>query len=107
LPSHLRELLDFPETLSGFLHVPDSVEILSIYGNPGGPLRALIFGAESRLREFTSNPVTSPSCRAFMQVSGRSLKHFREELEFSPRERGFTPEERDQEIMRRVTELSS
>jgi hypothetical protein len=55
-PSHLRELLDLPCGLSGFISIPDSVEILGLFGSlrlsvRGLRSQVLIFGAESRLSE--------------------------------------------------------
>jgi hypothetical protein len=48
--SHVRKLLDLPYVLSGFVNIPDSVEILSFHRDKRrSPRRTLIFGTESRL----------------------------------------------------------
>jgi hypothetical protein len=87
-PSHLREFLDVPRPFSGFVCIPDSVEILDSIGYSTGPCdQVLSFGLESRLIEI--KPLSprsdgSPLRRTFVRVSARSLKHFRMKLEFEP-----------------------
>jgi hypothetical protein len=82
-PSHLRELLDLPPELEGFLAIPDSVEILS-FGHfllPVAPI--LTFGANSKLTEVRGLPFleTHPR-RSYLHVSTPCLKIFRTNLEF-------------------------
>jgi hypothetical protein len=70
--------------LSDFLSIPDSVEVLSFWPHPEiRPHRALTFGSDSRLRHFSSRQIGGllPS-RSFMQVTSRSLKIFRTNMEF-------------------------
>jgi hypothetical protein len=80
--SHLRELLDLPFGLSGFVSIPDSVEILSLgqHSRRSWWRRkslALSFGSDSRL-----TAIQGESGRFFLQVSTRSLKIFRRNKEF-------------------------
>jgi hypothetical protein len=85
-PSHLRELLDLPSQLSGFLEIPDSVEILGFYDDGEDPPRTLICGPDSRLSEF--RPTLAPwvrVSRSFLQASATTLKRFRTKLEFALR----------------------
>jgi hypothetical protein len=91
LPSRLRELLDVPRSWPGLHAIPDTVEVLQlcrVYRDPGDFI--LTFSRESRLREVR---ITSPVCcewygsdtpllRYFLQVSSRSVKLFRANLEF-------------------------
>jgi hypothetical protein len=84
-PSHLREVLDLPPGLQGVVHMPDCLEILHIRppsrDRSGG--RAVVFGPESRLVEFAAKPERGwPLCRTFLQLSARTLKRCRTELEF-------------------------
>jgi hypothetical protein len=84
-PSHLRELLHIPPKLSGFVSIPDSVEIISFRGlsAPHGDL-VLTFGSESRLVETSPRHFPVPiHYRSFVQVNSRSLKRFRLNLEFT------------------------
>jgi hypothetical protein len=83
-PSHLLELLDLPPQLPGFLAIPDSVQVLSYSrGWKRPPERTLSFGCESRLATITAKSGIPPRpCRSFLQVSSRSLKLFRKNLEF-------------------------
>jgi hypothetical protein len=85
-PSHLRDLLDLPAGLYGFVSIPDSVEVLSLcpYSPPGSEL-TLQFGRNSRLAEVMRSQVfclDGSGSTAFLQVSTRSLKMFRKNLEF-------------------------
>jgi hypothetical protein len=87
-PSHIRELLDLPPELSGLVSIPDSVEVLSFYRNYKGSCEwTLSFGIDSRLREI--RPASASGLvpaheigRSFLQVSTRSLKFLRANLEF-------------------------
>jgi hypothetical protein len=83
-PSHLQKLLSVPTGLRGCVAIPDSVEILEFDGyftDRDG--LALVFGSESRLSSVTVPPPDDCTpCRTFLQVSSRSLKLFRAELEF-------------------------
>jgi hypothetical protein len=90
-PSHLRELLDLPRSLSGFISIPDSVETLVLFGRLRRiQTQVLSFGVESRLNEVRKatvktfhNPINSLLVRrSFLVVSSRSLKAFRMKLEF-------------------------
>jgi hypothetical protein len=97
LPSRVRELLDLPPALVGFVDIPDSVEILSF----GARLdnrhhRTLTFGVDSRLREVRSAvwsrsfscirfefvPEAPGGFVSFLQVRTLSLKAFRSNPEF-------------------------
>jgi hypothetical protein len=91
-PSHLRELLGFPASfklsLSGFVSIPDSVEILSAPRRQWGlssPL-TLVFGRHSRLRQFRrylhATSRRPSSGRLLVQFSSGSLKIFRLNIEF-------------------------
>jgi hypothetical protein len=83
-PSHLRELLDLPPALAGYVPIPDSVEVLSFCPEPTlRPQRTFTFGSGSRLRRFGATPVSRrvPS-RSFVQSTSRSAKAFRMNLEF-------------------------
>jgi hypothetical protein len=96
-PSHVRELLALPARLSGFQHLPDSVEILSVSGDQTcrGPC-TLEFGRESRLQRILKDegdwhgpmPVfrdpygSRKEIPLFLRVSSQSLKVFRRNLEF-------------------------
>jgi hypothetical protein len=84
-PSHLRELLSLPPGLRGFLAIPNSVEILTFdrdFTDPSGLV--LTFGSDSRLSAVTvSSWEGRDPCRAFLQVSSRTLKLFRREWEFT------------------------
>jgi hypothetical protein len=92
-PSHLRELLDIPHRLSGFISVPDSVETLSFSPIPKGSDRLVLgFGNDSKLQaikarqnEFNILP------QAFLQVLSRHLKLFRQNMEFEPHAWCFMP----------------
>jgi hypothetical protein len=94
-PSHLREFLDLPRALSGFISIPDSVEILGLFGIRIGLWSSLWtavlhFGVDSRLREIRTAIVeergdrsdSSVVRRSLLVVSSRSLKVFRADLEF-------------------------
>jgi hypothetical protein len=83
-PSHLRELLDFSPFFAESVSVPDSVEVLSLRASPRDGLpRLLTFGGESRLLDIAVRIDQHARCpRIFLQVSRRSLKLFRNELEF-------------------------
>jgi hypothetical protein len=83
-PSRIRELLDLPPQLGGFIAIPDSVEILSFHRSGRYlPSRTLRFGRESRLRELRAIGIQDyMATRSFVQVSSRSLKLFRAKLEF-------------------------
>jgi hypothetical protein len=84
-PSHLREL-NIPSVLSGFVSIPDSVEILSFSRRGGGwghaPTRIFDFGVHSQLREIQMGFSLGRLPRAFLQTSAHSLKSFRTKLEF-------------------------
>jgi hypothetical protein len=81
-PSHLRELLDLPPKLSGFVSIPDSVEILVFdFDVKSVPHRTLRFGSDSRLRQIRP-PTRSTHGPSFLQVQTRCLKLFRVNLEF-------------------------
>jgi hypothetical protein len=83
-PSHLRELLDLPPDLSGFVCIQDSVEVLSFLPHfQHRPRRVLSFGCDSRLTKFsaTSRGVSIRS-QSFVQVTSWSLKTFRVNMEF-------------------------
>jgi hypothetical protein len=88
-PSHLRELLAIPHVGSGFVSIPDSVEILGSFQTPrssADPGQVLSFGVESKLRairipkEEDEDPLFCH--RLFLHVSTQSLKIFRMNLEF-------------------------
>jgi hypothetical protein len=93
-PSHVRELLDLPLRLDDSVcqSIPDSVEVLSFCGCPrGGRGHDLDFGRESRLKqirvrddpiEFWSFSLLDRRMRCFLRVSSRSLRIFRQNLEF-------------------------
>jgi hypothetical protein len=89
-PSHLRELLDLPRSLSGFIGIPDSVEPLGIFGRLRGvQTQVLSFGVESKLNETRTAKLTafdtrfdSRVRRSLLVVSSRILKVFRTKLEF-------------------------
>jgi hypothetical protein len=77
-PSHLRELRDFPSSLSGSFAMPDSVEIIWLLPARNSPCKQhFIFGIESRLSQ-----IMATSARRFLSLSNRSLKAFRTNLEF-------------------------
>jgi hypothetical protein len=89
-PSKLRELLTLPPALFGFVPIPASVEVLAV--SPlwrRGEERGLTFGDDSRLAKITREqdyrqhpPGHVTVYAAFLQVSARSLKLFRQNLEF-------------------------
>jgi hypothetical protein len=96
-PSRLRELLSFPQHWSGFVSIPDSVEIVSVLDSTyvaawfaprsavRRPDRILTFGRDSRLTEFRAErPVPGRGFipRLFLQLSSGGLKIFRMKLEF-------------------------
>jgi hypothetical protein len=88
-PSHLRELLAIPVVLSGFLSIPDSVEVLGSFGTSpfaGDRVQVLSFGAESRLRAIRIPRHEDGDLlfcyRSFLRVSTRTLRIFRMNLEF-------------------------
>jgi hypothetical protein len=82
-PSHLRELLDLPPALSGFIHIPDSVEVLSFHQPRKRVLRVLAFGSDSRLKEVRPGAHgRDRSHCSFVQVSTGSLKLLLMRLEF-------------------------
>jgi hypothetical protein len=85
LPSHLRELLDIPSPLEGFVRIPDSVEVLCAFGTlRRQSVQVLIFGDESSLNEVIRvTPDHSRRHLSFLRVSSRSLKRFRMNLEFA------------------------
>jgi hypothetical protein len=93
-PCRIRELLSLPPIWLGRQAIPDSVEILGFcvsHYNNNYEGYSLDFGRESRLREIreyssNGNPDESPIVpdRSFLQVSSRSLKEFRANLEFDP-----------------------
>jgi hypothetical protein len=76
LPSHLRVLLSLPPVFTGFFAVPDSVQMLGFNTDFRGLV--LTFGRDSRL---WSMALSAPG-KTFAQVSTRSLKFFRKDLEF-------------------------
>jgi hypothetical protein len=85
-PSLLRDLLDLPPAPHGPLEIPDSVEILLL---PRRTVAAsghvLEFGPESRLRQLdiAHSLLFMPKApRCFVRAASRSLKRFRERLEF-------------------------
>jgi hypothetical protein len=78
-PSHLRSIYDVPPGLSGFLSIPDSVELFWIWGNPNQPGLTFTFGSGSRLKEFHA---VECYARTFLQAPTPSLKIFRRTLEF-------------------------
>jgi hypothetical protein len=80
-PSQLRELLDLPSKLPGFISIPDSVALLS-FGFDAKSLaqRTLTFGSDSKLSEIKP-PTRSLEGRLFVQVQTRSLTLFRGNLE--------------------------
>jgi hypothetical protein len=84
-PSHLRELLDLPPKLRGFLAIPDSVEILAFSRRLTFlEFLTLTFGSDSKVTEIRERfPTESAPGRLFMHVSSRSLKRFRAKLEFN------------------------
>jgi hypothetical protein len=82
-PSHLRELLDVPAQISGVISIPDCVEILSCHETPKPPnARVLDFGRESKLGQIRPGEFGRAK-RTFLQVSSRSLKLLRINLEFT------------------------
>jgi hypothetical protein len=88
-PSRLLELLAIPQLLSGFVCIPDSVEILGSFGTSNYSsdyVQVLSFGVDSKLsaiRIRTEEDGDLFFCyRSFLQVSTRSLKSFRMNLEF-------------------------
>jgi hypothetical protein len=92
-PCRLRELLDLPPKWYGIQDIPDSVEILSFsrgidrnsppnFLNERRGERTLTFGRESRLMEFRFNPYHYRQLYTFFQVTSRTLKLFRKNLEF-------------------------
>jgi hypothetical protein len=82
-PSHLQKLLDLPPNLSGFVSIPDSVEVLLLPGDlDAAPKWILTFGPQSSLREIVKPKPRSRPSRSFLQVSTRSLKVFRRTLEW-------------------------
>jgi hypothetical protein len=85
-PSHLQDLLDLPPHLSGFVAIPDSVEVLHFHQEAGAPPeRTLTFGPDSGLIVISVKyyeAITPWACRSFLQVSSWSLKLFRMNLEF-------------------------
>jgi hypothetical protein len=90
-PSRLRELLDLPPALSGFVSIPDSVEILKFHRDDRRQLeRTLLFGSESRLSKFNTTSLdTMPPMQSFVQVSTGSLKILRRNLEFAGQDIGL------------------
>jgi hypothetical protein len=84
-PSHLRELLDLPPVLTGVIAIPDSVEVFSLCQKAAPlPDRTMVFGPDSRLAKFSLKSARkSRHCRAFGQVSTRTLKIIRAGLEFA------------------------
>jgi hypothetical protein len=93
--SNLRELLCCPAQQSGFIPIPDSVEILRLpRGWRDRGERTLSFGVDSRLSDFKVEadllggtmptlPLHVRSCHAFVRVSARSLTLFRKKMEFA------------------------
>jgi hypothetical protein len=90
-PCRVRTLLDLPPLWEGCHDIPDSVEILSCARVRGRFFRrserALVFGRESRLTQIRGElPALGPGMLdTFVQVSSRSLKAFRANLEFDER----------------------
>jgi hypothetical protein len=111
-PGHLRELLDLPPVAIARYGIPDSVEILSFSGDPNRCCACnLNFGHESQLRSirivddrfdkdrgaqersefwqsprgrsrrFFREPGVGPF-RSFLHLAGRTLRVFRDNLEF-------------------------
>jgi hypothetical protein len=87
-PAHLRELLHIPSRLSGFVSIPDSIEIFSVCDTaPRSVPLVLSFGIESKLNEIRTR-AKKPHGRSliqhrtFLQFSSRSLKKFRVRMEF-------------------------
>jgi hypothetical protein len=79
LPSHLRMLQDLPANLSGFVHIPDSVEKIEFYAESNlrlGPV--LMFGRDSKMEDFQART----SGRAFMQFSTATVKFLRRYIEY-------------------------
>jgi hypothetical protein len=83
-PSHLRKLLDLPSRLSGFVSIPDSIEVLSFHIERGCAIeRVLTFGGDSRLRDLRAIANREfMATRPLEQVSSRSFKPFRTKSEF-------------------------
>jgi hypothetical protein len=80
-------LLAIPCTMSCFISIPDSVEIVGSFGGwRCSSDQVLNFGMESRLRaiRIPADARDDPLlwCRSFLRVSTRSLKIFRMNLEF-------------------------
>jgi hypothetical protein len=71
-------LRGFPGSLSGFISIPDSVEIFSFKIVLNSSPRTFVFGDHSRLAQ-----VRPSEGRAFLQVSTRSLKALRQNAEFA------------------------
>jgi hypothetical protein len=83
---HLKELLDLPLKISRVVCIPDSVEVIAFeLCARFGLDETLIFGPDSRLAEIKHGCPYSLRPRAFLQVSARSLKKFRADLEFKGR----------------------
>jgi hypothetical protein len=77
--------------LSGFVPIPDSVELLSFHGSARpSRKRTLTFGSGSRLAKISAasdaaliDPTKGFLCQSFLQISTWSLKLFRSSLEFA------------------------
>jgi hypothetical protein len=85
VPSHLRELLSLPSGLTGFVAIPDSVEILAFVLTLQSRGRCILtFGSESRLVDLGASVAGHKhDGSAFLRVSSRSLKNFRLNWEFT------------------------
>jgi hypothetical protein len=81
-PSHVRQLLSLPPVWPGWHEIPDSVEELAIWIDRDTPSSyRLTFGPESKLKRL--RPMRWRVLgRSFLQVSSRSLKSLRLNLEF-------------------------
>jgi hypothetical protein len=83
-PSRLREFLDIPPRLRGLTEIPDSVERLLISGQGTREVEAALdFGRDSKLERFEHYIFKGGGwVRCFARLSCRTLKTFRNQLEF-------------------------
>jgi hypothetical protein len=83
-PSRLREFLDIPPRLRGLTEIPDSVERLLISGRGAREVEAALdFGRDSKLERFEHYLFEGGGwVRSFARLSCRTLKAFRNQLEF-------------------------
>jgi hypothetical protein len=85
-PSRLRQLLDIPMGWRGLNEIPDSVEVIRFMSDFCHCYKyTLRFGPQSKLKRIMTGCLfCNRPPRAFLQVASRTLKAFRQQLEFEP-----------------------